>query len=904
MRTTILNFSKALFCGLVVYSISCTKINEPDEHPLQPNVTLTRSGGENENPYSIENVRAAQVIVDPDPLNPCAPRIPLTPTHLHVKFLPQDTTAYDILHDSLNLNLFVYPLDRQLTNTEIETYRNDTINGYNWEYASVPVDFVFPDDIACQVLDSLYMQGDAPVTRNGGGNQLSDEIWEAVFQKSLELTGNEVPQTRGTVSEYAPSASIKYVDDWTYQTIPLAGVTISVHYYSNTGWMVTDRYGEAKDPIMMDGAVVRPVPYRYKIVWKDVSINTSSQFEGVYVKHWSIRSGRSKQAEYQGPEVMGGWNFTIAGDTKLARQAAVHRALYTYYYLDPPLTKGLTKATNIYMRTRIYEEYNTGNLLGWYNEGTTGHFNAVRRYLNGNPIKLWTRNGDGSFRKRWQITATTFHELGHASHWSAVVQKPGINQIDHFLLPADNAKQFVESWATGVEYAYMRSVYPNHIEYVRPYYDSDNPDYTCIVEALMSQGMTLKEIENTVVGTTHWNGWKTKVLAYRNIYTGQGINPVIVNMLFDHPEKIWRENFGEPLISGDKSVEINTEVEYKLPEHLLDPCACGDGIEVVRWRVLEDRHEVVSIAGDQKSITLKFTAAGDYNIRVVLHLPDGTPYEEVYTINVWAPVSVTGPSQIYAGDVATYTVQNTVAGQMVDWQITSSSGSSNSYTEVLRTGTSLSVVYLASSGANFVVKAFNRAPAGETPVELGRINTYISGNDFWEVIAYKNTASPYDTRLVVTQAPNSPTSPGVGYVVDPDSRKSFLAYRYPPMSESPLVPYIQMIYEIQYLHGKFAYDNVMYSGYSDYGVKFIAYNQYFPGMEALYLIEERKFVNATLMSTVRYLTTEDKYTWKEVTARNPNGTDRDWVETTNLKIVGYAFPYRQQEVFRVKPQES
>lgn len=111
-------------------SFACTRFEEPVEPIFSEVQTRAVIGSTTNNPYSLKNVRKAMnelsVIYGTRPT-------PIYATHEYVRFMVKDTIQFAILHDSLSLMLFEYPLDRDLTEAERNAYSEtalDADNGY------------------------------------------------------------------------------------------------------------------------------------------------------------------------------------------------------------------------------------------------------------------------------------------------------------------------------------------------------------------------------------------------------------------------------------------------------------------------------------------------------------------------------------------------------------------------------------------------------------------------------------------------------------------------------------------------------------------------------------------------------------------------------------------------------
>lgn len=115
------------------------------------------------NPYSSANMQKAAIHLSK--LYGTPPR-PVNPTHEYVRFLPQDSTHVDILEEELKLELVSYPLDRELSDQEVEFYSNDLINDYTWLYGVVPKNFRYPSGIRYEVLQDACLESDDPLMRS------------------------------------------------------------------------------------------------------------------------------------------------------------------------------------------------------------------------------------------------------------------------------------------------------------------------------------------------------------------------------------------------------------------------------------------------------------------------------------------------------------------------------------------------------------------------------------------------------------------------------------------------------------------------------------------------------------------------------------------------------------------
>lgn len=129
----------------------------------------------------------------------------------------------------------------------------------------------------------------------------------------------------------------------------------------------------------------------------------------------------------------------------------------------------------------------------------------------------------------------------------------------------------------------MNWLYPNQVNKIRPDYFEN---YTGVVEGLMNQGLTLKQIEGTVVGNRLWRGWRRDVKALHLV------DDIIVDMIFDNPYMFWAADF-KNLIIGTSQIYTDTEVTYSLPQSDKLPSAIsnsgwtvsGEGYTIIKKRI-------------------------------------------------------------------------------------------------------------------------------------------------------------------------------------------------------------------------------------------------------------------------------------------------------------------------------
>lgn len=173
-----------------------------------------------QNPYSLSNVQEAY-----NDLRPSLglPAKTIAASHHYVRFNIQDSLMYKTVHDDLGLELIEYPLDIELTVTEMNAYMSNTSN--TWYYTVVPAGFTYPQGVSYEFLDYVYMQGEPATRAPGETPQIDDEDYDLVIEKAMQNNGiNVASLTRGAA--WYPSATIKFVEDYNGNTINLEGVKV------------------------------------------------------------------------------------------------------------------------------------------------------------------------------------------------------------------------------------------------------------------------------------------------------------------------------------------------------------------------------------------------------------------------------------------------------------------------------------------------------------------------------------------------------------------------------------------------------------------------------------------------------------------------------------------------------
>lgn len=397
----------------------------PNLPPIQYGGDPIILGRRLDNPYSLNNMRTAFLNIQPEMSDAGIEEEDIVTTHYYVRFRPDnEEELQDIKALYSDFELYEYPLDYEMSGRvsyhdpevpdSLPTYQYASIDSVSWN--TIPL----PQNIDYEIIERLFIPDEDLDVEEGmqmcatRSSSYIDAL-ESLVNESMRLTGNleeeEIPENgmMSSNSTWYPSGRITAYDDIVDGQIPLEGVKVRARRWFTTHTAVTDANGE----FLMNKGFKRKA--NYSIVW-----------EG---DMWDIRDGYIGQAYYNGPKKEGAWNLEIANDNyKSVRYAAIHRAVYR-------MKKGET-----YGISRIASDENTIiSYMHYYDEDAYGDYNREQGFGILQDIRIFGKDSDTNFRKIHEVIATTFHELGHASHFT--------NGESNYR---NSDKNLRESWASFV----------------------------------------------------------------------------------------------------------------------------------------------------------------------------------------------------------------------------------------------------------------------------------------------------------------------------------------------------------------------------------------------------------------------------------------------------------------------
>ena len=608
--------------------VSCNKEGEifyREGEQKTEEATVTRALQNASDPFAIDAMQQALDLVAAD--DPSVPRITLQPTGYYVKFNPQDSVQMATL-DGLGIELFSHPLDNGIyPETEPEEVTEDTPIVYEPLYAVVPAGFVFPEEVDYELIHGVFIQNKRGPASDEG--QLPAGVYASVLDASLRLTGN-VSSARSTVQPFQPSARLRFeiTDKSGYginnDTLPLVGAKVLAFYYTDVSWGVTDDNGET-GPICTTNT-----PVRYEVHWGDDRWN-------VYIANKNKKRISILDGTHTGPV-----DVVFADGTWEGVMSGMHTALYSYFYRDYPLTRYLIKG-----------DYTLD--IATMTKGGRSSAAPVRPLRE---IYFYGKyKGASRYHTPEKAMNTMFHELGHISHHKLEPLK--------FIVRA--LRKDGESWATGVEYAYMKSFFP---EYTDPNNRGEKNKYTRVVECLLKNGFSMGDIQHGFHESGGWDSWQVEM---RRIVTGRTDMTddekerlcEIVNIIFSHPNDAALD-LRDIVEAEYESVGLNQLVRLRLNE---DARALSSGpnpfISIEGWEIADSDGVSVPHQYTDNSLFVYFTRPGRKKIRLTANVFGG---ERVYEkeLNVGSQDIVERPADPIVGREEVFKLRQTLTDAGVE----------------------------------------------------------------------------------------------------------------------------------------------------------------------------------------------------------------------------------------------
>ena len=366
-----------------------------------------------EDPYTVDNVNRALRSLYPTR----AERVDVTPTDFYVRFLPENDDDYERL-TALGVQMTDHPLDYRIVR-EGDYYHDPSLDDEDitWQYAVVPHDFVFPEDIPYELIDRCYIsEHDRGATRSADGID-----WAAVERESYRLTGNcalLAPETRA--ESVNPSGRITVIDPNANGGKPfgVAGVKVTCNSFVKIASAYCDRDGYYQMPTAFSA------PPRYRLVFKN------EKGFGIGLNLILVPASVSTLGKGE----VDGMNVTVSSssDGALFRRCVVNNAAYEYFERCGENDMDI-KAPSQDLRFWIFNALGASSTL-MLHHGAVVDDEQIAKYLGKlqTVVRLFLPDitlGTREEKDYCDIYLSVVHEMSHASHFSVV----GKTYWNHFI---------------------------------------------------------------------------------------------------------------------------------------------------------------------------------------------------------------------------------------------------------------------------------------------------------------------------------------------------------------------------------------------------------------------------------------------------------------------------------------
>ena len=363
---------------------------------------MIQLGEKLDDPYTVANMSDALTKVYPTK----AGRVQISATDYYVRFLPKDDAQLKLLQNQ-GLYMMDHPMDYSIVR-EGDYYQDPEVgeDAITWQYAVVPADFDFPEDLRYEMLDECFFAEHQPASKAVDGID-----WERVEEEAFRLTGNEAlwepALTKGGSSAPEGRITIEDPDFCGGKPFGVSGVMVACNIFVKIATTYTDRDGYYRMGKSFSG---RP---RYRLVFKnEKGFNIGFNFIIIPASVSTLGKGS--------PEGMD--CHITREDGALFRRSAVNNAAYEYYTrctrddldVTPPpgdlrfwILNGLTSSSasmlhhGAFLEDSVLKDY----LGPW--------LSLIEIFLP--DITIGTKEMSYA-----QIYRSVVHELAHASHYMKV----------------------------------------------------------------------------------------------------------------------------------------------------------------------------------------------------------------------------------------------------------------------------------------------------------------------------------------------------------------------------------------------------------------------------------------------------------------------------------------------------
>ena len=422
-----------LAVGLLMSACSKTGFEPAVENTRTLSHGMIVLGDKLDNPYTVENIRAAYTRVYPTRASS-----DIQATNLYVRFLPASDDEFDRL-EACGVKMLDHPMDYEIIQ-DGDYYHDPKLDDQEitWHYAVVDKDFEFPEGIRYEILDYCFLSENQGYTR-----ATADVDWDAVEKEAYRLTGNENlyvdSATKGGAVQ--PSGRITISDPHYLggKPIGLAGAQIMTNVFIKFSTTYCDR----------DGYYVIPKKYSGKPYYRVVFKNSKGFAIGF---NWILVPASVSTLGQGGPEGVS-YQITRDSDYELFTRGITNNAAYDYFercasgelgVAPPPsnlrfwMFNWLDCSSAVMMQQGALYDMNIFTKI-------LGEYLFLLKFFSPD-ITIGTKN----YGQPYRIYSSVVHEMAHASHFTQVGTQYWTPYIID-ILQAYITSDFTTAYGNGTE---------------------------------------------------------------------------------------------------------------------------------------------------------------------------------------------------------------------------------------------------------------------------------------------------------------------------------------------------------------------------------------------------------------------------------------------------------------------
>lgn len=383
-------------------------------------------------------------------------------------------------------------------------------------------------------------------------------------------------------------------------------------------------YTDADGRITVTDKFIGPVDYQ--VVWDS--------------HHFVIRQGNTWTRR-------GSWckGHTEPLDTVLTSQcgldyflAGSHRAL-TAYYTEPNLVPGLAREQKL-LNIGIVDKETPFKWEGRY-------VPILTAVIGEHALTMYAKSRVGGYHSSKSAMQTTFHELGHASHY----YKDAGSYSAMYLF---GRRKDMESWANGVSYAYTRALLGEEYEWS----GTTNEEYTRLIECLLLNGFTMEQIQYDFYGSDDWGHWQSRIRARSD----KQISDRLVNLIFDNPND-YHFDMRDMTEVSDTRIRLYQPVRLSIKDI--------DKYLPATWEITEGTGATI-LNNNTSKFLVCFTEPGEKTLRATVELAPGIEetFDKTVTVSNTSIVSVPGTAtEGYPVTVSVMDLEICPDAKVTEWSV-------------------------------------------------------------------------------------------------------------------------------------------------------------------------------------------------------------------------------------------